>query len=205
MPTLILPAVDDPKPSVITVKSGDPVIVGWFDDADVPEPHELTQFFKTLGKLIALRRVLHAESSGVPAGIEQDYRRWVSAFMDQLVSGEADEYTSYAIGRDGGGRTGGRIVASLVRSAQRLDKIAERMFSGQITPTLYLNPGDHLSVRMGHLTAYMRMKDIAADDKPGGFRDYFTATYTGTDGQPVELPTSGLPNVLDEWINSANS
>lgn len=202
MSTVTLPTIGDTKPSVIAIRSGDPVIVGWFDDALVPKPHALTDFFKQLGKLIALRRLMHAETSSATPGIEQAYRRWVSAYMDQIVSGQADDYHTYTLARDGGGRSAERVVSALVLSAKRLDKIGERMFRGQLAPDLYLGPSDHLSLRMDQFMAYMATNEIIAEDKPGGFRDYFAATYTGSDGQPVELPTSGLPNVLDEWINS---
>lgn len=202
MPAVILPTLDDPKPSVMVIRSGDPVVVGWFDDDAVIEDHALTEFFKKLGKLIALRRLLLAESPEAPAGIEQAYRQWTSAFMDQLVSGEADEYAAYTLARDGGGRTATRLVSTLERHAKRLDKIGERMFVGQITPDLYLNPGDHVSVRMNQFAAYMRANEISVSDRPGGFGDYVAATYVGVDGQPIRLPTSGLPNVLDEWITS---
>lgn len=51
----------------------------------------------------------------------------------------------------------------------------------------------------------MQGAEISVSDRPAGFGDYIAATHFGTGGHPVELPSSGLLNVLnvlDEWINS---
>jgi hypothetical protein len=94
-----------------------------------------------------------------------------------------------------------RVVGQLRGLGQRVDELVERLFEGQLTPTLHLDPTEPLAARVDALIAYMTIEGIGMEDRVGGFRDYLMETLTTADGLPAALPTSTNPRVLDAWID----
>lgn len=180
------------------VKSGNPVILG--PVMHEIEWHPLVPFFLTMGKLIHLRRLAEPEPGHAEPGFEQQFRKWMTAYADQIVDGDAEDY-SHHIGETRGIQLIVERTVEQVRSlAQRADDLIIKLFEGQVADDLWLNPADTLAERVDGVISYMEANDIGLEDRAGGYRDYLMELLSTPEGLPAIFPTASNPKVLDEWI-----
>jgi hypothetical protein len=199
---LVLPSrLSDQYPSdtgLYVARAGQPLVLG--PVMQEVEYHDLIPWFLVLGKLIHLRRLAEAESPNTDPGYEQSYRQWATAYADQIVDGDAEDYGHFTAEAKGVQLVIERVVGQLRGLGQRCDELVVRLFEGQVAEGLMLDPAEPLGERVDQVIVFMEDEGIGLEDRPGGYRDFLMEALVSGDGLPAAFPTSANPSVLDDWI-----